>query len=148
MRVGDNKRMELLMLTSVPLSPTGMGEVSISWVGAPSNDFLTEKAIDILNSYLTDSAISPLQKALVEIEDPYATDLGFDISDQLTTVLNLGLSSVPTEKLNEVAPKVKEVLAGIVEAGVDMKRMEMILNREQRKVCIADRCRTDQAGQG
>lgn len=111
-----------------------MGEVQISWVGVPSSDFLTDKAIDVLNSYLTDSSISPLQKALVENEDSFATDIGFDTSDQSTTVFNLSLSSVPTEKLELVAPEVKKIMRGIVEEGIDMKRMEMILHREQRKV--------------
>ena len=111
-----------------------MGEVCLSWVGVPSHDFLTDKAIDTLNSYLSDSAISPLQKALVEVEDPYATDLAFDTSDRSTTVINLNMQSVPTEKLEFAVKEVKGVLEQIVRDGIDMERMRMILDREQRKV--------------
>lgn len=111
-----------------------MGEVSISWVGVPSSDFLTDKAIDILNAYLSDSAISPLQRQLVEIDDPWASDLGFDTSDQSTTVINLGLQAVPTEKLETVFDAVKKTLQDVVDKGVDMDRISMVLHREQRRV--------------
>jgi Zn-dependent M16 (insulinase) family peptidase len=112
----------------------GMGEVSLSWVGVSAGDYLTDKAIDILNAYLSDSAISPLQKALVEIDDPYATDIGFDTFDQYTTVINLNLQSVPSEKLESAGEEVKKVLKSVVEQGIDMERMHMVLNREQRRV--------------
>jgi len=117
-----------------PEKDESMGEVCVSWIGVPSSDFLTDKAIDILNSYLSDSAISPLQKALVEIDEPYATDIGFDTSDQTTTVINLNMSSVPVEKLDKVVGETKAVMRGILKDGIDMERMTMVLHREQRKL--------------
>lgn len=106
----------------------------MSWIGVPSSDFLTDKAIDTLNSYLSDSAISPLQKALVEVDEPLATDIGFDTADQTTTVINLNMSSVPTEKLDGAAEEAKKVMRQVLKDGIDMERMNMILHREQRKV--------------
>ena len=50
--------------------PKGMGELIISFLGPPPNDFLTEKALDILGIYLTSSTVSPLNKEYIEIESP------------------------------------------------------------------------------
>lgn len=112
----------------------GMGEVTMNWIGASYQDFLTEKALDILASYLSDSAISPLQKQLIEINDPWATGLGLDSTDYSTAILQLSLSSVPTARLDKVAEAVKDTLRRVLKTGIDMDRMTMILNREQRKV--------------
>lgn len=117
-----------------------MGEVSINWVGPSYHDFLEEKAIDVLNSYLGDSAISPLQKDLIEIDEPWATALGFASTDYSTSVLQLSLASVPAEKLDSVAIAVKDTLKRVLKAGIDMDRMTMILHREQRKVCTSIPC--------
>lgn len=112
-----------------------MGEVSINWIGPTYQDFLSEKALGVLNAYLSDSAISPLQKELIEIDEPWATNLGFASTDYSTSVLQLALSSVPTAKLDTVGEAVKDTLRRVLKSGIDMERMTMILNREQRKVC-------------
>lgn len=117
----------------------GMGEVNINWVGVPQKDHMTDSAINNLNTYLSDSAISPLQKALIEIEEPFATDVSFNSYDQLTTVVQLSFSSVPTEKLQIVGEEARKVMQQIADEGVDMERMSMLLDREQRKVRSARR---------
>lgn len=117
-----------------PEKDESMGEVCISWVGVENTDYLTDKAIDILNAYLSDSAISPLQKELVEVDDPLATEIGFDTLDQTTTIINLNMSSVPTEKLDGAAEQAKDVLRKVLKEGIDLDRMTMVLHREQRKV--------------
>lgn len=111
-----------------------MGEVSLNWIGPSYQDFLGEKALGVLNAYLSDSAISPLQKELIEVDEPWATSLGFASTDYSTSVLQLALSSVPTPKLDQVEEAVKNILRRTLKAGIDMERMTMILNREQRKV--------------
>lgn len=113
-----------------------MGEVSINWIGPPYQDFLSEKALGVLNAYLSDSAISPLQRELIEIDEPWATTLGFASTDYSTSVLQLALSSVPTAKLDTVGEAVKDTLRRVLKSGIDMERMTMILNREQRKVYL------------
>lgn len=117
-----------------PEKDESMGEVCISWVGVENTDYLTDKAIDILNAYLSDSAISPLQKELVEVDDPLATEIGFDTLDQTTTIINLNMSSVPTEKLDGAAEQAKDVLRKVLNEGIDLDRMTMVLHREQRKL--------------
>lgn len=47
-----------------------MGELIITFLGPPPNEFLVRKALDILGTYLTSSAVAPLNKEYVEIESP------------------------------------------------------------------------------
>jgi Zn-dependent M16 (insulinase) family peptidase len=52
-----------------------VGEVSWSWVGPIWRDYDTEKALDILAAYLSDSPVSPLYRELVEIDEPFCTGM-------------------------------------------------------------------------
>lgn len=77
-----------------PDEDESMGEIMISWNGPDCHvsskqtiqtfsqvcvfikclqEYLELKAVDILNTYLTDSPVSVLQKEFVEIEDPLCT---------------------------------------------------------------------------
>jgi len=51
-------------------STSGMGELIINFMGPAPNQFLERKALDILGTYLTSSAVAPLNKEFVEIESP------------------------------------------------------------------------------
>jgi Zn-dependent M16 (insulinase) family peptidase len=63
---------------------------------------LERTALQMLFSYLSDSPIAPLQKALVEIEDPFSTDVDFSFLEFSTTSFFCELSNVPTELESEV----------------------------------------------
>jgi Zn-dependent M16 (insulinase) family peptidase len=47
-----------------------MGEIIVNFLGPPPNAFLERKALDILGTYFTSSAVAPLNKEFVEIESP------------------------------------------------------------------------------
>ena len=44
--------------------------------------------------------------------------------------------SVPTEHLDTLDKKFKASLQKIVDEGIDMKRMVMVINRDERQVCF------------
>lgn len=48
----------------------GMGELIIGFLGPAPNDYLARKALDIIGTYLTSSAVAPLNKEYIEIESP------------------------------------------------------------------------------
>ncbi|KAG5517831.1 hypothetical protein PMAC_000285 [Pneumocystis sp. 'macacae'] len=50
------------------------GEVLLGWLGPSANDFTILTALNILGKYLTDSAISILQRELVEIQDQFCSE--------------------------------------------------------------------------
>lgn len=58
-----------------PEADESVGEWQRSWKGVAFEDYLGYTAIDLLSAYLSDTAVAPLQKALVEIEDPLCTGM-------------------------------------------------------------------------
>jgi Zn-dependent M16 (insulinase) family peptidase len=98
-------------------------------------EYLELKAIDILNTYLTDSPVSVLQKEFVEIEDPLCTDIDFHITDQLRSVLTCNITNVPEEELDDFVPMFFDTLKNVIEnEGIDMNRMETIILRDKLKL--------------
>ncbi len=51
--------------------------------------------------------------------------------------MTLYLGGVPTEELEHMPSKLREVLISVRDNGVDMSRMETIVNRDKLKVCEA-----------
>lgn len=88
----------------------------------------------VLTTYLTDSPIAPLNKAFVEIPEPFCTSIDLYTSNRVAVnELAFYLSDVPTEHLDGMSAKLRKVLTGIVDEGVDMERMGMVLRREKRQ---------------
>ncbi|KAF9918748.1 hypothetical protein BX616_006122 [Lobosporangium transversale] len=124
-----------------PSEDEDMGEVAINWFGPPITDFLTFQALDILETYLTDSAVAILKKEMVEIEDPYCTSVDFQTQHRIRAEIHLSFENVPTEKLEEVEPKFFSIIEKIVQDGFDMDRMAAVIKREKLK--LLDRLETD-----
>ncbi len=51
--------------------------VYIAWRGPPAKDQYTVTALYVMMEYLTDTAVAPLQREFVEIEDPYCSRVSF-----------------------------------------------------------------------
>lgn len=126
------------------------------------------QALDILETYLTDSAVAILKKEMVEIEDPYCTckcilcrkmfmrpfwnyshiacvstriAVNFYTSQRIRIEIRLDFDSVPVEKLEEIEPKFFSILEKIATEGFDMDRMAAVIKREKLK--LLDRLETD-----
>lgn len=130
-----------------------MGELVITFLGPSPTDFLTRKALDILGMYLTSSAAAPLNKEYVEIESPlwyvvkgvgeyscsynmiFCSSYIYFAEDTRATHVNLPIyvTSVPTEHLDTFNEKLEVSLQQIANNGIDMQRMEMVINRDERQ---------------
>ncbi|KAF9175181.1 hypothetical protein BGX20_007750 [Mortierella sp. AD010] len=128
-------------IVTFPSEDEDMGEVAINWFGPPITDFLTYQALDIIETYLTDSAVAILRKEMVEIEDPYCTSVDFQTSQRIRVEIRLGFDSVPTEKLEEIEPKFFSILERIAQDGFDMGRISAVIKREKLK--LLDRLEND-----
>lgn len=111
----DSQPDEPLQKTTVkevqfPDTDESMGEVLLAWIGPPANDVVLNVAVDLLGSYFSDSAISVFNRALVEVENPLATDVDYSTNDYVRTGIIFSFSGVPTESLHEVDDKVKELI--------------------------------------
>ncbi|PLW42340.1 hypothetical protein PCANC_10506 [Puccinia coronata f. sp. avenae] len=131
-RIDASSSVEVLF----PEKDEACGEVQISWVGPDTNDFLLQTALDVLGTYLTDSAVSPLAKKFIEIDCPLCTDITFHPTDAEKSITTAYLSSVPFEQLSGMGELFKQALADEA-ASLDMARLKMVVERAALKTCNA-----------
>ncbi|KXN89943.1 hypothetical protein AN958_04947 [Leucoagaricus sp. SymC.cos] len=118
-----------------PEKDESVGELIISFLGPAPDQFLERKALDILGMYLTSSATAPLTKEYVETDSPLCTYIYFGEDARATRVsLPIYIGSIPTEHLNDFDARFKKSLQKIVEGGIDMSRMQMVINRDERQL--------------
>lgn len=114
-----------------PDEDESMGEVIIGWIGPESDNTLDNLAVDMVGSYLSESPISLLNKNLVEIENPLATDITYGTDDFVRTGLTLTISGVPTSSLHEVDAKVKHILHEQTKVDcIDLQYMRQVVNQQ------------------
>ncbi|KDR85083.1 hypothetical protein GALMADRAFT_233694 [Galerina marginata CBS 339.88] len=118
-----------------PEQDESMGELIINFMGPAPNEFLERKALDILGTYLTSSAVAPLNKEFVEIESPLCSYIYFSEDARATCVdIPIYIGSIPTEHLSTFNEKLRSSLQKIVKDGIDMQRMTMVLSRDERQL--------------
>lgn len=88
--------------------------VIVGWRGpkcAPENLKLT--ACSALLRYLSDTSVAPLQRDLVEIEDPYASNVSYNIIENYESLLYFAFQNAPLNKINLVFGRMQGVLQKI-----------------------------------
>ncbi|XP_046403336.1 uncharacterized protein C05D11.1-like [Ischnura elegans] len=120
------------LLVEFPNDDEDNGMVYVAWRGPSAVKELYKMcACSIILKYLTDTSVSPLQKAFVETPDPLASKVGYSLIENSECVLYLTFENVPMKKLSDVKVKLEEVLNGIVEGsdGLDLERLHNVLRR-------------------
>lgn len=108
-----------------PSDDTDSGSVSISWRGPNVCDQRTFVALQILWEYLTDSPVAPLQRELVEIDEPFCSSVGMAEMENKETCMTLTAENVPTNLLGEVHHEIMRVLEGLVSGSEQIKQSRM-----------------------
>lgn len=106
------------------------GMVTICWRGPNAKDQYMINALQVLQEYLSDCPIAPLQKEMVEIEEPYCSQIAGNFIENLESCIYLKFTNVTTSKLTDVKQKVNEVLKMTHESPLDMTRIDNILHRK------------------
>ncbi|KAJ6247091.1 presequence protease [Anaeramoeba flamelloides] len=109
------------------------GLVSISQRIGKYSDFELTNSMIILWSYLTSSTISPLQQALVEIEDPYCTIIDYSFLEFSETASLISFEGVPKKKLKSIQEKFFEILNKELDKGIDLERIRIIIKNSKLK---------------
>ncbi|KXJ72958.1 hypothetical protein RP20_CCG016849 [Aedes albopictus] len=115
-----------------PADEEDCGLVNVAWRGPKATTEYEElTACSVLLRYLSDTSVSPLQREFVEIEDPYASRVGYNIAENAESLLYISFENVPLGKVDDIHAKLKQVLEriGKGEEKIDMKRMENVLER-------------------
>lgn len=115
-----------------PADEEDCGLVTVGWRGPLcTTDNLKLTASSVLLRYLSDTSVSPLQREFVEIPDPYASQISFNINENYESLLYFTFESVPMNKIDLIDAKLKGILANIASGKekIDMIRMRNILER-------------------
>ena len=92
------------------------------------------EAYKLIMKYLTNTQVSPFEVAFVETNDPLATSVSSDTLEVRKPALLIEFENVPVDRLDEVIPKMDQLLQDIVDAGPDEFDLERITNFIDREV--------------
>ncbi|BGP04467.1 hypothetical protein JCM10049v2_000268 [Rhodotorula toruloides] len=120
-------------MVEFPEKTEDVGELMLSWIGVPHDDFLNDLALEVIGLYLTDSAVSPLSKKFIEVDEPSCTDITFYASSDNPSIITSYLSSVPVAELETLPGRFRKALARAVD-DIDMDRMKTVLERQKLQV--------------
>ncbi|KAL6725674.1 hypothetical protein Aduo_007710 [Ancylostoma duodenale] len=114
-----------------PTDDESTGVVEISWFGCAPTDFKQKAALRVLFDYLSDTSVSPLQREFVLIDNPLSSQVVFGVNQQTTCILNLTSNGVPTDRLDEVEPRLMDeiVTKHLDDQAWDMERMGFIIRQ-------------------
>lgn len=103
--------------------------VARAWAGPLSTDHLEVLALGIAWDYLTDTTVSPLQKVLVDLNDPYCTNISVSLVSNYEVMWYCYFSNAVTEKAAEIYDIFNQAVEKECERGLDMTRMHALLNK-------------------
>lgn len=116
-----------------PDKDESMGELEMNWITPPMTDWLTNQALDLLGTYLSDSPIAPLNKEFVERSDPKFTSVfvGCEVYASWTAT-SLFLNSVAVKDLDTLDVDVVRFLSDLAsKADINLERMRTEIQREK-----------------
>ena len=119
-------------LIPYPCEEEEKGMVWLAWRGPSCVYQLYDTcALMMLMEYLTDTAVSPLQKTFVETNEPLASKVGYSFIENSESVVYLAFENVPVNKLGEIQPKLFSVMEpfGNGNKPLDMERMKLVIRR-------------------
>ena len=100
--------------------------------GPSCRDHYSLSTLSVILDYLTDTSIAPLQRELVEIPDPFCSDISGDVMEFLESAILIKAENVPFDKLSAAKEKVKEVLGNLANGkeAIDMNRLGVVIHRK------------------
>uniref|UniRef100_A0A1I7ZZX7 Peptidase_M16_C domain-containing protein n=1 Tax=Steinernema glaseri TaxID=37863 RepID=A0A1I7ZZX7_9BILA len=114
-----------------PADESVTGVVEIAWFGPKAQELYEVSALSVLSDYLRDTAVSPLEKDFVQLEDPYCSHVNLSMDEQTKCTLVMEFSGVPVDKLELVKDRFfdKTLREHADASKFDMNRMEFLINQ-------------------
>lgn len=106
--------------------------VHVGWRGPNcTKENLKLTACSILLRYLSETSVSPLQREMVEISDPFASTVSYNIIENYESAISFTFENVPLDKVDLVYEKMKSILENISNGTekFDMNRLQNVLER-------------------
>jgi len=129
---------EIVKTVEFPDKDESHGELAISWIGPRQSQVEEDLAITLLLEYLSESPVALLTKNLVEIDDPFASEIQYQTDDFFHIIPSITLNDVPTTKLEAAKDKVFDLLKehATVE-NFDLPRIREIVQNSKDKLIFA-----------
>ncbi|XP_064646790.1 uncharacterized protein C05D11.1-like [Lineus longissimus] len=107
------------------------GIVITAWRGPMAKDQFKMTALMVLMEYLTDTAIAPLQRDFVELDEPFCSKVRYSIIENNEACVYIYFENVPKPKLGQIKERLLALLKNIVDKKeeIDMKRMGNVIQR-------------------
>jgi Zn-dependent M16 (insulinase) family peptidase len=120
-----------LLKVEFPEEDESFGEIDIRFLGPDCANILETGALNVVLLYLAGSPAALLDHALVEKEQ-LASGIYYQVDNRPRTEVQFSMSSVETEKLEEVEKRFFQVLQDAMEKPLDMDFIHDCINRQMR----------------
>lgn len=108
------------------------GLVYIGYLGPKaSTDFENLTACYALMKYLCDTSVSPLQQSFIEIDDPFASEITYNVIENSTSCLYFTFENVPLEKIDFIYERFIQLLVDIANGkeSIDENRLRIVFEK-------------------
>lgn len=124
------------MVVQYPCDDNDHGLAYIACRGPALQSFQEVAAIMILQDYLTDTSVSPLQKFFVETDDPYCCTVKGGFMENSETCFYFVFENVYKKKLIQMKDALIQVLTNIFNdpKGINMDRMATVIERRKLRI--------------
>ncbi|KAI4206241.1 MAG: hypothetical protein LQ346_001212 [Caloplaca aetnensis] len=116
-----------------PEEDESSGEIAVTFFGPSCNDLIQASALNTLLVYLAGSSASVLENTLVEREQ-VASAVYYSIEIRPQILIQFNLSSVATDRLEQVEQRFFEVLRETASKPLDMTYLKDCITRERRMI--------------
>ncbi|KAJ5133540.1 hypothetical protein N7448_001435 [Penicillium atrosanguineum] len=114
-----------------PEEDESFGEIEIRFLGPDCTDSIQSGALNVALLYLAGSSASLLENAIVEKEQ-IASAVYYATEDHPSIEVRFTLTSVETEKLEQVEKRFFEILQDAMKKELDMKYLKECIDRQRR----------------
>lgn len=108
------------------------GLVYIGYLGPKATtEYETLTACYILMKYLCDTSVSPVQQSFIEIDDPFASRVSYNITENSTSLLFFSFENVPLDKIDFIYERLIQLLVDIANGkeNLDESRLRIVFEK-------------------
>lgn len=108
------------------------GHVYIGFLGPKaSTDFENLTACYTLMKYLCDTSVSPMQQSFIEIDDPFASEISYNVIENSTSCLYFTFENVPVDKIDFIYERFIQLLVDIANGkeSIDENRLRVVFEK-------------------
>lgn len=108
------------------------GLVYIGFLGPKATtDYETLTACCLLLKYLTETSVSPIQQSFIELDEPFASRVNYNISENSTSLLYFTFENVPIDRIDLIYERFIQLLVDIANGKdkLDEDRMKIVFEK-------------------